>query len=655
MARELTDKMGASLAGMSTLLFAVGQRRMPAGVTGAFVKLLGLGTALWVLYTATIAVIDPLALAAIFLSLMLGLLFLVVAPKPTSEGQQPSLPDYLLCAGALACGAYFALEADRIVARISLLDPLTGPDLFFGSLLCLLAVEATRRTVGLGLTIIVIAILGYNLWGHLLPGLMGHGHITFEHFLDQTVFTTNGIFGAPVRVAATYAFLFVTFGTILEKAGGSEFFFNLAASISGRSVGGPAKVSVVSSALYGTVSGSPTSDVVTTGSITIPMMRRLGYPRSLAGAIEVAASTSGGLIPPVMASAAFIMVEITGIAYVTIAKAALIPAFLYLLGLFVQVHLLSQKLGLAPMDARTIPGLRQTLRAGGLFMLPLFALTFALFMGYTANLVALVGIATILAVAMLKPATRLGPRALLNALVTVSLRMVAVTAACAAAGLVVGGISMTGLSGKLSYLVFQLSGDAVFISVLLTAVLAILLGMGMPTPSAYIMAAVLTAPILLDLGLSTLTAHMFLLYFAVLSAMTPPVAVAAFAASSLAEDNPLAIAGKAVMLALPAFVIPFIFAFRPALLGQGSGMEIVHALITASIGVIFMAVAVAGYLRCRLNWYRRLLFLAAGVLLTIPGWATDVAGLLAGGLALSGAVWSQRSRLATPVKGQAKS
>ncbi|KAA3632647.1 MAG: C4-dicarboxylate ABC transporter [Proteobacteria bacterium] len=637
-----SDTVEASLKGIPALLFAVGSRREPDGIMGAVIKLLALGVSLWVLYAATLAIIDPLALAAIFLCFMFALLFLVVAATPDFRRQQPPVYDIVLTLASVACGVYFAIESDRIVERISLLDPLNAADIAVGSTLCLLAIEATRRTVGLGLTLIVLVMLAYNLFGDRLSGLVGHGPISYRHFLDQTLFTTNGIFGAPVRVAATYAFLFVTFGTILERAGGSEFFFNLAACISGRTVGGPAKVAVFSSALYGMVSGSPTSDVVTTGSVTIPMMRRLGYPRSLAGAIEVAASTSGGLIPPVMASAAFIMVEVTGIPYLTIAKAALIPAMLYLLGVFIQVHLLSKRHGLAPMDPADIPRLLTTLRDGGLFIVPLAALVGALFIGYSATLVAVVGIISVIVVSLARKKTRLTPFALALALIIACRRMVPVAAACAAAGLVVGGISMTGLSGKVSILILELAGDGTLLALVLAACLAILLGMGMPTPSAYIMAAVLTAPFLIDLGLTPLTAHMFLLFFAVLSALTPPVAVAAFAASSLAEANPLAIAGRAVLLALPAFIIPFIFAYRPELLGQGGVVDIALATVSAMIGVATLAVAVVGYLDQPLAWWARGTAMGGGLLLMIPGLLTDAMGLVVAVAIVAAPRWRRR-------------
>ena len=633
-----------SLSGVLGFLFAVGGRRMPGGWLGLAIKLLAVGVAVWVVYVTTFTFIDPLLQAAVFLCSMLALLFMVVGATPEVKSQQPPFYDILLSLISIACGIYFIVNADTLITRISLLDPLTDGDVIVGTLFCLVSIEATRRSVGLGLCAIVVAMLAYNLWGDHLSGLLAHGAISYHHFLDQTVFTTNGLLGAPVRVAATYAFLFVTFGTFLEQAGGGEFFFNLAATISGRRVGGSAKVAVFSSAFYGMISGSPTADVLTTGSITIPMMRRLGYPRSLAGAIEVAASTSGGLIPPVMASAAFIMVEITGIPYLTIAQAAILPAALYLLGLYIQVHLLSQKLNLAPMDADAIPRLATTMRHGGLFLVPIAALVTVLFLGYSITLVAVVGIASIIVVATLRRATRMSPRKLMDSLATSTLRMVPVTAACAAAGLVVGGISMTGLSGKFSYIVFLIGGNSELMSLILTAAICILLGMGMPTPSAYIMAAVLTAPTLIHLGLSTLTAHMFLLYFSVMSAMTPPVAVAAFAASSLAECNPLSIATRSVMLALPAFFVPFIFAYAPSLIGQGPWGAIVLTAITGALGVSAISISVAGYLRGPMPWYLRLLMLSGGLLLLFPGIKTDVGGI-AICVATTALVWLRNQHL----------
>jgi TRAP transporter 4TM/12TM fusion protein len=620
------------LSGVVGLLFSVGGRRMPKGALGLATKSLAFGIAAFVFYAAAATILDPIELTSIFTALMLALVFLVIGATPEGVTDRVPVPDLLLSVTALCAGAYYAVNADTIIIRISLLDPLTAWDIAAGSALCLLTLEATRRAVGLALTIIVATMMIYNLWGDQLSGALAHGTISYEHFLDQTAFTINGLFGAPIRVAATYAFLFVTFGTFLERCGGGDFFFNLAAVLSGRSVGGPAKVAVVSSAMYGTISGSPTSDVVTTGSVTIPMMRRLGYSGSLAGGIEVAASTSGGILPPIMGSAAFIMVEVTGIPYAQIVQAAILPAFLYLLGVFVVVDLLSRKLNLRSMNSEDVPSLMSTLRNGSRFLIPIVVLVVALFLGYSVNYVAIFGIISVLAVAVLRRSGRLGVKDAFDMLVLATIRMVPVAAACAAAGLVVGGISMTGLSGKVALLIYTIAGDGLLLSLVISAVICILLGMGMPTPSAYIMSAVLAAPILIGLGLPEMSAHFFLLFFAVLSALTPPVAVAAYAASSLAEANPITIAAKAVLVAAPAFFIPFAFAFHPELLGDGSATEVFVAACSSTIGVLAIAVASAGYLGVILTIPCRLVLLGAGIAIFVQELAIVLTGfvLLAG-------------------------
>ena len=614
-------------AGVLEILFSVGARREPKGAVGVVASALAFATTCYVLYAAVLAIVDPLVMVAIFFSLMLALLFLTVDVHPNGGDRPTPLFDLVASAVAVACGVYFLVQGDVLAQRISLLDPLTPLDVAVGTAVCVLTVEASRRTVGLGLTLIVVIMIAYNLFGDRLSGVLRHGLITYDHFLDQTMFTTNGVFGAPLRVAATYAFLFVLFGTLLEKCGGSDFFFKIAAVVSGRQVGGPAKVAVFSSALYGTVSGSPTSDVVTTGSVTIPMMRRLGYPRTLAGAIEVSASSSGGLIPPVMASAAFIMVEVTGIPYLDIVQAAVIPAALYLIGVLAQVHFLSHRYGLGQMDPDMIPTARNAMQDGGLFILPLVTIVYALLEGYSISYVAVGGILSVIAVAMVRRQTRPGVVALFDIMVLAARRMVPVAAACAAAGLVVGGISMTGLSGKLAIGLFALAGDSAFLVLLIAGLIAILLGMGMPTPSAYIMSAVLIAPALISLGFEMMSVHFFLLYFAALSAMTPPVAVAAYAAASLAEANPLAIAARACALAAPAFIMPFVFIHRPELLGEGNTLVVLSAFATSAVGVILLAVALAAFFRGPLSMIGRLALAVGGVMLLMPGLLTDGMGL----------------------------
>ncbi|QOR37975.1 TRAP transporter fused permease subunit [Billgrantia diversa] len=612
-----------------------GAKRTLTGKLGMAVHGCAALVALAVIYTTTIVYVDLYAMMVVFLSAMLALLFLNVSAGPEGRQDRPSVFDWCLVVASIVVGLYFLMESQRIVERITLLFPLETFDLLAASVLLVLTIEATRRTVGFGLTSVVLVFVVYNLWGHDLPGALGFREVSYNHFLDIMMFTSDGLFGVPLRVAATYAFLFVMFGTFLSKAGGADFFYNLASAVAGRRTGGPAKIAVISSALYGTMSGSPTSDVVTTGSVTIPIMQRLGYSKPLSGSVEVAASTGGSLLPPVMGSAAFIMAEYTGIEYRNIAIAGIIPALLYFLCVYAQVHLRSQKLGLRGLSKEETPPLKATLKNGGLFILPLVALSVALLLGYSPTFVAALATAVVLIVSAVRSSTRMGPKAIWDALAVTTLRMVSVVAACAAAGLVIGGISMTGLGGKFADLVYLLAGDTAFLALVISAVLAIILGMGMPTPSAFILAAVLVGPTLLGLDFSVLQTNMFILYFAVLSAMTPPVAVAAFAASAIADAKPLEIATGAVRLAITAFIVPFAFVYGEGLLMVGTWTEIALSCITAIIGVLLLSIAVEGYWRGPFSTMPRLGFGLAGLLFIAPSWWAVILALVCLGLAIA--------------------
>ena len=580
-----------------SLAFDTGARRRPAGQVGMLAKICAAAVAVWTVYAAAFSTTDVLPLTIIFLSAMMVLTFLLIGPSSQSDRLVIPWFDWMLALSAAATGGYFVYHADEIAQRITLLDDLSAADMTAATVVIFLTLEVVRRTVGLGLTVIVIGFMAYNLFGDRLSGPLAHGEISASHFLDIMIFTTDGLFGVPLRVAATYAFLFVLFGTTLAKTGGAEFFFDLAAALAGRSKGGPAKIAVISSGLYGTISGSPTSDVVTTGSVTIPIMKRMGYRAAFAGGVEVAASTGGSLVPPVMGAAAFIMAEYTGIAYVEIALAALIPALLYYLPIYLQVDLRAHRANLAGVADDQIRPLIRVLGDGGLFLLPLIAITWALLDGYTPTYSALYGATAVVIVAMLRRRTRIAPHMAFEILHETSTKMVAVAGACAAAGLVIGGITMTGLASKFSHLVFLLSDKNVILSLMLAAALTILLGMGMPTPSAYILAAVLVSPVLSSLAIDVMAGHLFLLYFAVMSALTPPVAVAAYAASAIADENPLRIALVAVRIAVAAFLVPFAFIFDHALLLKGSAMAIVSATVLVAAGLSLIVVAIEGHLR----------------------------------------------------------
>jgi TRAP transporter 4TM/12TM fusion protein len=609
--RSLAISLGKSLIG-------TGPRRRPDGVLGHFVTGFSVLIAIYTVYAATLSTWDMLARTIVFLSLMFTLLFLLVGSGPNARADRPSVIDFMLAAFSFICMVFFVHEMDAIAQRITLFHPLPTSYWFFGYGILFLSVEAARRTVGPGLTALVVVFLAYNLWGHHFEGPLRHGYISYAHLVDVSVFTSDGLFGAPIQVSATYAFMFVMFGTLLERAGGGAFFFDLAAALTGRQTGGPAKVAVVSSGLFGMISGSPTADVVTTGSVTIPVMRRLGYPKEVAGGIEVAASTGGSILPPVMGSAVFIMAEFTGIPYVSIAFAAAFSAILYYASVFLQVDLRSRRTGAGMLDADTLPRAWPVLVSGWPYIIPLTVLVAALVMHYSPTYVALYGIMALMVSWVIRWRTfTLGK--FLGAIAQTTSSMVTVVGACAAAGMIVGGITMTGLSGKVSELLVLIAGSSDLLTLILAGGMTIMLGMGMPTPAAYALAAALLAPTLIGVyGYELMQAHMFLLYFAVLSAMTPPVAVAAYAASGIADANPILIAAAACKLAVAAFLMPFAFMYAPGVLMEGGLLTILIDCLRSLVMVLAIAVAAEGFWRARLNGLHRWGLAIGGVMMIAP-------------------------------------
>ena len=420
------------------LVVRTGKRRAFTGAPQRVLMCLAAAFAVWVVYANLVVISDPLVWGILFVSGIFTLLFVVVGHSPAAP-DRPTWLDWVFSALSLACGVFFFLNADVIYERITLLDQFTPAQFFFGTALLLLTLEATRRTTGLGLTAIVLAFLAYNLFGSLLPPPFGHGVSDFSYLLDILVFTTDGLFGVPIQVVASYVFLFVLFGTLLAKAGGGELFFNLAASLTGNTRGGPAKVAVISSGLYGTMSGSPTSDVVATGSITIPIMKRLGYSKRFAGAVEVAASTGGSAMPPIMGSAAFILAEYTNTEYREIVYAAIIPAMLYYVGVFSQVHLRAVRHNLKPYSDG-VPHLGRTLINGWPFLIPIAIIIGVLMAGYSPTFTAGAGAAAVIVATMLTARTRMTLWEIVEGFGETTLRILPVAGACAAAGLVIGGL-----------------------------------------------------------------------------------------------------------------------------------------------------------------------------------------------------------------------
>lgn len=614
---------------MIARLLSTGRRRRFAARWQQLLVLAAAMFSLWVIYANIFTISDPLVLGILFVSGIYTLMFIAIGAGPNAP-DAPPVYDWVLAALSLACGFYFYFTAEEISLRISVLDELTTAQLWFGSVLLFLTLEATRRTTGAALTLVVLAFLAYNLFGSLLPPPFGHGVDEYSYVLDILLFTTDGLFGLPIKVVASYVFLFVMFGVFLAKAGGGDFFFSLAALLTGRTRGGPAKIAIIASGLYGTMSGSPTSDVVATGSITIPVMKKLGYKARFAGAVEVAASTGGSLMPPIMGSAAFILAEYTNVSYREVIIAALVPALLYYLGIFVQVHLRAVRHDLRPTEDQ-IPTLFETFRTGWVFVIPIAVIVGVLISGFSPNLTAAAGVLAVILASTILASTRLSPWKIIEGLGETALNILPVAGACAAAGLVIGGLSMTGLGMKAASLILSVSGGQAVFTLVIAAIVTIILGLGMPTPSAYILAAVLVGPALASLGFPILQSHMFLLVFAVLSALTPPIAVAALAAAAIAQDDPFRIAFDAMKLASVGFILPFAFVWNPGLMllsDAGSNVLAVIGGVSATGAIAVVVEGVPGPQRA--TWLRALLLVGAMasvapvVLIALPGIAVTV-------------------------------
>lgn len=608
--------------------FKEGNRRHLTGTFRTLILTLAVILCIFEIWLGAIGTMDLYQYTTIFYPLVLTAAFLQFSSTRRVKGHQPTWLDILLALISLAIGVYFLVNIDTYLKRIPLFNPLTPTEMAVGIATVLLTLEATRRTLGFTLTSVVLVILAYVFWGHHVPGAYSHRPIAWNHFFDDMVFTVNGIFGTPLGVAATYVFLFVLFGGVFTAAGGGDFFFRLAACISGRSVGGPAKITVITSGMFGMISGSPTADVLTTGSINIPTMKKMGYSPVYAGGLEAAASTGGSILPPIMGSAAFLMAEYAGIGYGQIIIAATVPAILYYLGIMLQVHFRSKKQNMGTLEGEDIPTFGTVMKEGWVYLLPLVFLVVGIMNGLPASYVAVMATGIVFVCSWFTPKYRIGLRSLIQILEEIIQRIVPVTMACAAAGMLIDGIMLTGLASKFGSLIFSVTSGSMFLTLVATAVLCIVFGMGMPVSSAYILTAVLAAPLLINMNVSVMSAHLFIVYYSCLSAITPPVAVAAFSAASIANADPVKIALNACKLAIVAFIIPFIFVYDSALLLEGSILNIATSIVMAVFGVFALAVAAEGWFKSEMNMLERAALLAGGILMIIPGLVTDLAGLI---------------------------
>jgi TRAP transporter 4TM/12TM fusion protein len=545
--------------------------------------------------------------------------------------------DVALAALSLGVGLYYIVLDDKFLNWSRGFSQPTAWDIAVGFALVALVIELCRRSVGWGLTSLVALLLVFTVFGKWMPGALRHDNFGINYFIEMMTIMENGVFGAPLEVAATYAFLFVLFGSFYEKSGGGQLFFDLANAVTGRMRGGAAKACVTASGLYGSISGSPTADVATTGPLTIPIMKKMGVPAARAGAIEATASSGGAMLPPVMGAVAFIMSDITNISYAAICWASLVPALLYYYSIYLLVHNEAVRYDEPRMAEEDIVPLKQALLGGWRHLLPLGALIGLLVAGYTPVYVAAGATAAVIALSWFHQPTAIGPRRFVECCTDTILQLVPLVGAVAAAGLVIGAIEISALAGKFTLLINTVSGGLLIPTLLLSALFLVLLGMGMPTPAVYIMGAALLAPVLRGtFNLPEMQVHLFMLYFACLSAITPPVAVANFAAGAIAGVNPMALGPYAVKLAIGGFILPFYFLFNPGLNMQGGALYIVECTLFAIAMVTFASYAMQGYIgRRTIAWPLRFALFACGVATVSPRFdITTVATLIGASLLL---------------------
>jgi TRAP transporter 4TM/12TM fusion protein len=616
-------------------LLASGERREQGPAERAALLVLGLGVGIGLVAIAFGVYADRRTVLYLFLASILSVAFLTTTGGPARpRGSSPIA--WACVAAAWAAALYFVAMRARHEMRLPIVDSLSFADQLSSVVLILLVLEATRRTIGMTLVTLVSLFLVYGFFGHLLEGPFAHRQLSLEEVIDHLVFTTNGLFGPPLLVACFLVYVFVLFGAILDRVGGGEFFHRLAEALVGRQVGGPAKVAVISSGMYGSISGSPTADVVTTGSITIPLMIRTGFSRVYAGAVESVASTGGAIMPPVMGTAAFMMSDFTGIAYSKIVIASIVPAFIYYLAVYLAVHFHARRVGLKPTVEGRGERVLAVLAENWLFLVPIALIVWIVLTVDRPDLSAAVAIAALALVALIRSRD---PKAtvarLRDGLGDALSRACGVGVACAVAGLVVGTLSMTDLTGKISSMLFALAPGNLLLTLVIAALVTIVLGMGMPTPAVYALAAVLAGPAIVSLGIETLPAHLFIVFFASMSAITPPVAVAAFAAASIADANPMRIGLLACRIGIVAFLLPFAFVYQPGVLLIGDTATIVIQIAAALGATMALAGAAESWLGRPIGPVPRLFLAILGVAMIWPATGTSLAALsLFAGIAL---------------------
>lgn len=600
-----------------------------AGRPGLFVDAVAVLLSIWEIVALTLVAVDAWLLRFTHLTLVAIIAARTMvrgtARRPGLAGRFTRLWSWALVAMALTTSIYLIADEGGIQFRAGVAP--TTADIIVGVMTIVMVMDLLRRTTGWALPILISIFICYALLGHLLPGILWNRGYSAQRLVSY-LFGTEGIYGIPLGASATYVFLFVLFGAFLQKSKAGDLFIQLASAAVGTVRGGPAKMAVLASAMFGTISGSAVSNVVVSGSLTIPMMKRHRYPPAFAGAVEAVASSGGQLMPPVMGAAAFLMADIAGIPYADIALAGLLPAIVYFASLFWIIDLESGRHRYGGLSAQEVTPLTVALRQAHL-LIPLLTVLYFLLIERTSPILAGTwGTVACVLAASLRAGTRFGLTGVLEALATAGRGIVDVSITCAGAGILIGVLSLTGLGLKIANSLIAFSGDSTFVALLISAFVALILGIGMPTSAAYVISAIVLAPALVNLGIPLLAAHMFVFYFACISTITPPVALAAYAAAPIADADPMRVGFTAFKLGMVSFLVPFGFVYGPGLLFIGPWYSVLLACVSALIGAAALGTALAGWLPGgKLGWPARAAAFAGALLMIWQGLLTDLAGM----------------------------
>jgi len=600
-------------------------KREMGGIWGKIINAICIVFAIFQIYTAAFGILDATLQRCVHLGFGFALIFLLYPARKSWSRTSMNPFDLLLGVVGVGSCAYLYLNFHQLVLRAGMN---TETDIYVAIVGVILVFEAARRVVGWPMIIVALCFIMYAFFGPYMPNLIAHRGVDVDELLAHLWYTTEGVFGTPMGVSSTFIYLFILFGSYLETTGLGKLFIDLANAIAGWAAGGPAKVAVLSSGLMGTVSGSSVGNVAGTGAFTIPMMKKLGYRPQFAGAVEAAASTGGQLMPPVMGAAAFLMAEFVGVPYIDVVKAAVIPAFLYYIGVWLGVHYEAKKFGLKGTPREELPKFGPLFTEKGHLMIPLIVIVYLLVSGYTPMRAALAAIFLSIICACLRASTRIGPKEIIDGLINGSKGVLGVLIACATAGIIIGVVTKTGVGLKVATALLELSGGMIVPAMFFTMITSLLLGMGVPTTANYVITSTIAAPALVQMHVPVLAAHMFAFYFGIVADVTPPVALAAYAGAGIAGANPLKTGCIAAKLAIAAFIVPYIFVLAPELLMINATIPMIaYSALTAVIGMWGVAVSMIGFCQANLNVVQRLLFFVGGLCMIIPGAVTDAAGV----------------------------